>query len=267
MIETHRVEPGATLDLSEIATRGDAFHDDRDAAEREFQELRLELAELQHALYAEGRQKLLVVLQAMDAGGKDSTVRKVFKGVNPQGVRVTSFKVPSAEERAHDFLWRVHKAAPRAGNIAVFNRSHYEDVLVVRVAGLAPEEVWRPRYELINNFERLLGAEGTRVLKFFLHISLEEQKERFQDRLDKPHKRWKFASGDLDKRKQWPDYMAAYEDALSHCSTERAPWWVIPADQKWYRNLAISRVLVATLREMNPRFPEPEEGLDGIRIE
>ena len=267
MIQTHRVDPGSTVRLSALPTRADSLHGDREAAEKEFRELRDELADLQHALYAEGKRKVLVVLQAMDAGGKDSTIRRVFKGVNPQGVRVTSFKVPSREELAHDFLWRIHKAAPRTGNIGVFNRSHYEDVLVVRVDDIVPEEVWRPRYELIKQFERLLADNGTTVLKFFLHISLEEQKERFQDRLDKPHKRWKFARGDLDKRRQWPDYMAAYEDALSLCSTEHAPWWVIPADQKWYRNLAIARVLVGTLREMNPRFPDPEEGLDGIVID
>ncbi len=252
--------------LADLPTRADGFHDDRKEAGRELRELRRELADLQHRLYAEGRRKLLVVLQAMDAGGKDGTIRKVFAGVNPQGVRVTSFKVPTAEELAHDFLWRVHRAVPATGMIGVFNRSHYEDVLVVRVDRLVPEEVWRARYDQINDFERLLAAGGTTLLKFFLHISPDEQRERFQSRLDEPEKRWKFSRGDLDKRRQWPEYMAAYEDALGRCSTEAAPWWVIPADQKWYRNLAVARVLVATLRRMSPEFPEPEEDLSGIRL-
>ncbi len=267
MPETHIVRSGTRVRLADLSTRADDFHDDRDAAEREFRKLRKELADLQYALYAEGRRKVLVVLQAMDAGGKDGTIRRVFKGVNPQGVRVTSFKVPSREELAHDFLWRVHKAVPGTGMIGVFNRSHYEEVLVVRVDRLVPEEVWRERYEMINDFERLLAATGTTILKFFLHISLDEQKKRFQDRLDEPQKRWKFSRGDLDKRRQWPDYMAAYEDALSRCSTEHAPWWVIPADQKWYRNLAITRALVARLRGLNIRFPDPEEGLDDVTID
>ncbi len=267
MFDTHLVKPGTAVRLAEMPTEASGFHDDRDTARDEFRELRAELADLQYNLYAEGRRKLLVVLQAMDAGGKDGTIRKVFERVNPQGVRVTSFKVPSAEELAHDFLWRIHKATPANGMIGVFNRSHYEDVLVVRVDRIVPEEIWRPRYAMINEFERLLTASGTTVLKFFLHISLDEQKQRFQDRLDEPSKRWKFSRGDLDKRRQWPDYMAVYEDALSHCSTEQAPWWVIPADQKWYRNLAIARILVGTLRRMELDFPDPEEGLDEIRIE
>ncbi len=267
MLETHLVAPGSRVDLAGSPTRANDFHDDREAAEREFRDLRDELADLQHALYAESKRKVLVVLQAMDAGGKDSTIRKVFKGVNPQGVRVTSFKVPSSEELAHDFLWRIHKAAPRTGMIGVFNRSHYEDVLVVRVDRIVPEEVWRPRYDMINDFEQLLAANGTTVLKFFLHISRDEQKERFQDRLDRPEKHWKFSRGDLDKRQQWHDYMAAYEDALSRCSTAVAPWWVIPADQKWYRNLTIARVLVGTMRKMEIRFPTPEDGLEDVTID
>ena len=267
MLDTHLVAPGSAPRLTDLPTRADGFHDGREAAKREFGKLRKELADLQYNLYAEGRRKLLVVLQAMDAGGKDGTIRRVFEGVNPQGVRVTSFKVPTREELAHDFLWRIHKAAPANGMIGIFNRSHYEDVLVVRVDRIVPEEVWRARYERINEFERLLSASGTTVLKFFLHISLDEQKERFQARLDEPAKRWKFSRGDLSKRRQWPDYMAAYQEALSRCSTEAAPWYVIPADQKWYRNLAITRILVGTLRAMELELPDPEAGLDEIRIE
>ncbi len=267
MIDMHRVEPGSQVRLAELPTRADDFHDDRDAAEREFKKLRRELVDLQYRLYAEGKRKVLVVFQAMDAGGKDGTIRRVFQGVNPQGVRVTSFKEPSKLELAHDFLWRIHQAAPGTGMIGLFNRSHYEDVLVVRVDEIVPEEIWRPRYEMINNFEGLLAANRTTVIKFFLHISREEQKERFEARLDEPAKQWKFSRGDLDKRRQWSDYMAAYEEALTRCSTAHAPWWTIPADQKWYRNLAIARVLVGTMRQMDIRYPEPEDNLESIRIE
>ena len=265
MPETHRLSPGQPVRLAEIPTRADTFHPDRDAAEAEFRELRDEIVETQHRLYSEGKQKLLVVLQAIDAGGKDSTIRRVFKGVNPQGVRVTSFKVPSKEELAHDFLWRVHEAVPGKGMIGVFNRSHYEDVLVVRVDEIVPEPVWRERYRQINEFERLLAETGTRILKFFLHISKEEQAERFRDRLEKPHKQWKFSQDDLRKREQWNDYRAAYEEALERCTTQWAPWHVIPADQKWYRNVAIGRVMVEALREMDPKYPEPED-LTGVEV-
>ncbi len=195
----------------------------------------------------------------MDAGGKDGTIRRVFKGVNPQGVRVTSFKVPSKRELAHDFLWRVHQAVPATGMIGVFNRSHYEDVLVVRVHDLVPEDVWRPRFWHINQFERLLHKTGTRILKFFLHISPEEQLKRFRSRYETPKKQWKFSVEDLEKRRYWSAYMEAFEEVLNICTTRWAPWYVIPADDKWYRNLAITRVIVETLREMDPRFPPPEK--------
>lgn len=264
MADPHRLKPGRKIRLEEITTSGKTLHDDRDDAEKEFYKLREELIELQARLYAEGKQKLLVVLQAMDAGGKDGTIRHTFKGVNPQGVRVTSFKKPSDIELAHDFLWRIHQAVPAAGMISVFNRSHYEDVLVVRVHDIVPKSVWQPRYEMINHFEKMLTESGTTIVKFFLHISKQEQKERFQDRLDKPHKNWKFDRGDLDKRKFWDDYQQAFEDMLNHCTTDNAPWHVIPGDQKWYRNLAIMRVLVNTLNEMNPRFPQSEDLSDVV---
>ena len=263
----HRVSPQTAVHLAELPTRAGSFHDDRPQAEEEFKRLRDELAQLQNVLYAQGTDKLLIVLQAMDAGGKDSTIRKVFRGVNPQGVRVTSFKTPSKEELAHDFLWRIHKAVPAHGMIGIFNRSHYEDVLVARVDDLVAEETWRARYQQINEFEQLLTGSGTRILKFYLHISLDEQKERFQERLNIPEKNWKFSSGDLAKRKDWDKYMTAFEEVFLRCSPDTAPWYIIPADQKWYRNLAISRVIVGAIREMNPQYPSAEEGLDGITIE
>lgn len=264
---THRLETDQTVRLADLPTRADTFHQDREAAEKEFKALRDELIDLQSRLYAEGKRKLLIVLQAMDAGGKDGTIRRVFRGVNPQGVRVTSFKVPSKLELAHDFLWRVHLAVPATGMIGVFNRSHYEDVLVVRVHNLVPESVWRPRYEHINAFEKLLADTGTTIFKFYLHISKAEQKERFQARLDNPDKHWKFAVEDLEKRKLWNEYMAAAEEMLQRCNTRWAPWYVIPADQKWYRNLTITRTIVHTIRELNIQYPEPEDDLTGIVIE
>jgi PPK2 family polyphosphate:nucleotide phosphotransferase len=239
---------------------------ERESARAEELELETRLFDLQERLYAESKQALLIVLQAMDAGGKDSTIKKVFDCVNPQGVRVSSFKVPTPEERSHDFLWRVHQRVPPAGYIGIFNRSHYEDVLVVRVDNLVPKKVWQARYDHINNFERLLTDGGVRVLKFYLHIDKDEQKERFQERLDNPEKHWKFASGDLDKRQQWGDYMAAYEDVLTRCNTAYAPWHIIPANRKWYRNLVITRAIVETLEAMKPQYPEPEAGLDQIVI-
>ena len=225
------------------------------------------MAELQNILYAEGKHALLIVLQALDAGGKDGTIRSIMSGVNPQGVRVTSFKRPTEEELAHDFLWRIHKAVPRRGMIGIFNRSHYEDVLVVRVHDLVSKSVWQKRYQHINNFERLLADNSVTILKFYLHISKEEQKERLQARLDTPHKRWKFDPRDLDERKLWADYMEAFEAALSKCSTAYAPWHIVPANKKWYRNLIISEKIVETLEGLKLKYPEPPAGLDGIVIE
>ncbi len=266
MSQTHQIIPGETIQLETLPTDGKQFHDGRETAVTEFKAYRRELIEWQQKLYAEGQQKLLIVFQAMDAGGKDGTIRNVFRGVNPQGVRVTSFKVPSKEEAAHDFLWRIHKAVPGQGMIGVFNRSHYEDVLVVRVHNYVPESVWRPRYEQINQFEKLLHDTGTRILKFFLHISKAEQKERFQSRLNEPSKNWKFSVEDLEKRKFWGDYMAAYEEMVQQCTTGYAPWHVIPANQKWYRNLVITRIIVETLREMNPQYPPPEDNIENVVI-
>jgi PPK2 family polyphosphate:nucleotide phosphotransferase len=202
----------------------------------------------------------------MDTGGKDGVTRKVFEGVNPQGVRVVSFKAPTPQELAHDFLWRVHQYAPPRGYIGVFNRSHYEDVLIVRVNNLVPKPVWKARYDYINQFEHLLTSNGTRILKFYLHISKDEQKERLMSRLENPKKQWKFEEGDLPVREQWDDYMEAYEALLERCNTEYAPWHIIPANHKWYRDLIVAKTIVETLEDMDPRFPPPKEGLDKVVI-
>jgi PPK2 family polyphosphate:nucleotide phosphotransferase len=253
----HRIDPG-----SKPGAPGD-----KKATEAASLALNKELAELQERLWAENRRSLLVVLQAMDAGGKDGTIRKVFGGVNPQGCRVTSFKAPSEEELAHDFLWRINKATPRKGEIGIFNRSHYEDVLIVRVHDLVPKSVWSKRYAIINSFEANLAASGTTIVKFFLHISKEEQAERFRKRLENPEKHWKFRRADLEERKYWDDYQEAFEDALTKTSTAVAPWYVIPSDSKWYRDWAVLSVLVETMRRMDPQFPPPEEDLEGIVVE
>jgi PPK2 family polyphosphate:nucleotide phosphotransferase len=234
----------------------------KDELERNGERLR----ELQDVLWAEGKHALLIVLQAMDAGGKDGTIEQVMHGVNPQGCHVTSFKVPTEEELDHDYLWRVHKATPRRGYIGIFNRSHYEDVLVVRVHSLVPEAVWQQRYEQINQFEKLLADTGTTILKFFLHISKEEQKERFEARLGDPRKNWKFSMGDVKERGHWDDYMRAYEDALNRCSTPWAPWHVIPANHKWYRNLAVSQIVIGALEKLDMHYPPPLPGAGEIVI-
>lgn len=226
----------------------------------------LVLEELQERLYAEGRHRVLIVLQAMDTAGKDSTIRHVFRSVDPIGVTVTPFRKPTEEDLAHDYLWRVHPHVPGDGEISIFNRSHYEDVLVVRVRSLAPEERWRRRYDHIKAFEQLLADEGTTVVKVFLHLSPEEQAERLQARLDDPTKRWKFRKGDLAERSLWADYMTAYEEAIGRTATPDAPWYVVPADRKWYRNLVVGRILIETLEGLGMAYPEPEEDLDGIVV-
>jgi PPK2 family polyphosphate:nucleotide phosphotransferase len=262
------VTPASPFELGAIDPASDAgAPGGKEEVEALVPSLVAELGDWQNRLWAEGHRSLLVVLQAMDAGGKDGTIRKVFTGINPQGVRVWSFKAPSAEELDHDFLWRIHRRTPAAGEIALFNRSHYEDVLVVRVAGLVPESVWRPRYEQIRAFESLLSAAGTTLVKVFLHISKAEQAERFRARLDDPAKRWKFAAGDLEVRRHWDDYQAAYQEAIAETSTEAAPWYVVPADRKWYRNWAVLQILLATMAQLDPQFPPDEPGLDGIVVE
>jgi PPK2 family polyphosphate:nucleotide phosphotransferase len=261
-----RVRPGRRLDLTKIdpaATHGWT----KEAAAAELATGLERLTDLQDRLWAEGKHKVLVVLQGIDAAGKDGTLRHVMGAFNPQGCPVSAFKVPSAEELAHDYLWRVHRRAPGKGEIGVFNRSHYEDVLVVRVHEIVPRAAWSRRYDQINAFEKLLADEGTTIVKFFLYIDRDEQRERFQARLDDPTKRWKFRLGDLEERRLWDDYIAAYEDALSRCSTDQAPWYVIPSNKKWFRNLAVSDILADTLDDLDPRYPEPTEDLTGVVID
>ncbi len=213
------------------------------------------LEELQYLLYAESKHAVLIVIQAMDAGGKDGTIRHVMSSLNPQGTTVTSFKVPTSEEIKHDFLWRIHKATPRMGEVAIFNRSHYEDVLVVRVHNLVQKAVWSKRYDQINDFEKLLAESRVKIFKFFLHISRDEQKKRMEKRLEDPTRQWKLSEADFAERDYWDDYVEAYEDALTRCSTPWAPWYVIPANRKWFRNLAISAILVESLEELDMKFP------------
>jgi PPK2 family polyphosphate:nucleotide phosphotransferase len=249
-----RVKPGSRVRLSRLdpaATHG--WDKERAAPELERQLLRL--SDLQDRFWAEAKRSVLVVLQGIDAAGKDGTINKVMEAFNPQGCPVTSFKVPSSEELAHDYLWRIHKAAPRQGEIGIFNRSHYEDVLVVRVHGIVPKSVWSRRYEQINAFEEHLAANGTTIVKFMLSIDRDEQRERFQARYDDPTKRWKFAMGDLEERERWDDYQAAFNEALSRTSTDHAPWYVIPANRKWFRNLAVATILADTMAALKPRYP------------
>ena len=264
----YRVKPGSRVDLS-VWDPNDksAFSGEKDEGRERLLELNQELEELQELLYAEDKHKVLIVLQAMDTGGKDGTIRHVFEGVNPQGVRVACFKRPTPEELSHDYLWRAHKQTPGKGEIVIFNRSHYEDVLVVRVHNLVPERVWSRRYEHINNFEHMLADEGTTILKFFLHIDLDEQRERLQARLDDPRKHWKFDPRDLEERKLWPEYTKVYEDAISKTSTDWAPWHIVPANRKWYRNLVIGSAIVETLKGLNMHHPEPDFDPDDMRIE
>ncbi len=231
---------------------------ERDEAEDETKKLEKRLTELQERLYAQHTQALLIVLQAMDAGGKDGTIRHVFDAANPQGVQVTSFKTPTTEELDHDFLWRIHAHTPGKGYIGIFNRSHYENVLIVRVNKLEPRSEWKKHYDQINNFEKLLTDSGTRILKFYLHIDKDEQKQRFEERLTDPQKLWKFALADVQVREKWDDYMDAYGDLLTKCNTLYAPWYIIPANHKWYRNLVITRTIVETLEDMKPKYPRSE---------
>ena len=257
-VQRLRVKPDARFRIADVDPEATPGAKSKEKALEALDENQRRLFDLQYLLYAENKRSLLVVLQAMDAAGKDGVIRHVAAGLNPQGCTVTAFKAPSAEELDHHFLWRIQKATPARGDIGIFNRSHYEDVLVVRVNELVPRSVWSQRYEQINGFERLLAETGTVVLKFYLHISKDEQKRRFAERLADPHKHWKLAAGDFEVRKRWGDYMKAYEAALTRCSTEWAPWFVIPANKKWYRNLAVSQIIVETLEGLRMKFPKPQ---------
>lgn len=260
-----RLEPGQPVKLDNFDP-GDTGDWNKAAAQEALKARQNRMRELQQVLYAEHKHALLLVLQAMDAGGKDGTIRKVMLGINPQGVRVTSFKQPTPEELDHDFLWRIHQHVPPLGMIGIFNRSHYEDVLIVRVNGMVPKPVWQARYDHINAFERLLADSGVTILKFYLHISKDEQKERFEDRLKEPDKHWKFSRGDLAVRERWDDYMAAYEDALTRCNTAWAPWHVVPANHKWFRDLVVCDTIVGAMESLDMRYPDPEPDLDTVRI-
>ncbi len=262
----YRVKPGTKVKLEAWDPDDREIFDGTKREGRKELDPHTRLEALQDLLYAEGKHRVLVVLQGMDTAGKDGTIRWVFNAMDPLGLRTASFKVPTRHEMAHDYLWRVHKQVPGDGEIVIFNRSHYEDVLVVRVHDLAPRKVWSARYDQINAFERLLAESGTTIVKFYLHIDKDEQKKRLQERLDRPEKRWKFNKGDLEERKLWPSYQKAYEDVLSKTSTAWAPWYVIPANRKWVRNILISNILIDTLEKLDMKFPEPED-LEGVVIE
>lgn len=254
-----KIKAGSPVDLSKFDPSDTSLASGKkDETNAKSEKLSERLVDLQELLFAEHKHKLLVVLQGMDTSGKDGTVRHVMRGLSPQACRAVSFKKPTEPEAEHDFLWRIHAQVPAAGEIVIFNRSHYEDVLIVRVHELVPEKIWRKRYDQINDFERMLSESGTTILKFFLHISRDEQRERLQARLDDPTKRWKFQHGDLEERKLWDDYTKAYEDAMEKTSTDWAPWIVVPADKKWFRNWVVARTIVDTLEGFDMKYPRPD---------
>ena len=261
-MDRYRIKPGQKVKLKDFDPndKGD-WQGKKEEGKAEVLKLNQELSDLQELLYAGQKHRLLVVIQAMDTGGKDGTIRAVFEGVNPQGVRVANFKTPTPLELAHDYLWRVHAQVPGKGELVVFNRSHYEDVLVVRVHNLVPPAVWKKRYDQINEFEQLLTEEGTTILKFYLHIDQDEQKDRLIERIEDPKKQWKFNPGDLEERKLWGKYMAAFEEMLEKTSTKAAPWYVIPANANWYRNLAVGSIIVKALEGLKMKYPQPVENI------
>jgi PPK2 family polyphosphate:nucleotide phosphotransferase len=259
------VEPGRKVRLAKIDPSYTGKHESNEKAAPQIRKHLERMGKLQYLLYADGDQSLLVVLQALDAAGKDGVIRHIFSGINPQGTLVFGFKQPSKIESAHDFLWRIHLCAPAKGQIVIFNRSHYEDVLVVRVHDLVPRSVWSKRYDLINDFEKMLVQNGTRVLKFYLHISPEEQLARFAQRLDDPARNWKISESDYSERELWPKYISAYEDAMEETSTKHAPWFVIPANHKWFRDLAISQIIADTMDEMGLKLPPTSVNIAEIR--
>lgn len=259
------VEPGSKVKLAKTDPAFHGPHESHEAAQADLQAQVERLTRLQYLLYAEKKHSVLIVLQGIDAAGKDGTCWHVVSAMNPQGTTVTGFKQPSEEERAHDFLWRIHQHTPGLGQVAVFNRSHYEDVLVVRVHDLVPKEVWSKRYSLINDFEAMLADQGTTIIKLFLYISPEEQLERFKQRLDDPARQWKISDSDYKERAFWDKYIDAYEDMLEKCSTAHAPWYVIPSNHKWFRNLAISEIVADTLDDLKMKMPKPSVDLKAIR--
>jgi PPK2 family polyphosphate:nucleotide phosphotransferase len=262
-----RVKPASKVSLKDYDPGDTGPYRSEQEVEEPLKKLLEEMARLQNLLYADKHRALLVILQGLDASGKDGTIRHVMSGLNPLGVQVVPFKVPTEEEREHDFLWRVHKAVPRLGDIGIFNRSHYEDVLVVRVHDLVPRKVWKHRYRQINLFENILTENNTILLKFFLHISKEEQKKRLEDRLTDPTRYWKFSLDDVKERRYWPAYRKAYEAALSKCSSKWAPWYIVPANHKWYRNLVVAQTIVEALRELKLEYPPPSVDLSKVVID
>lgn len=268
-LQRYLVNPGSRMDLSAIDPGEKSLFSGKDKSEFEeqFRKLQDELRDMQKMLYAQNRHKILVVMQAMDTGGKDGCIKHVFSHIDPQGIHVRSFKKPTEEELGYDFLWRVHSKVPHRGQLVIFNRSHYEDVIAVRVKKLFPAEVWKRRQQHIIDFERMLAEEGTTIVKIFLHISREEQKRRLEARLSNPVKHWKFNPDDLADRARWGDFMKAYEDIISKTSTGHAPWYVVPADRKWYRNLCVARIMVDTLRTLDMKLPKVDWDPQGIVIE
>lgn len=268
-LERYRVNPGARVDLSQIDTGEKSLFNGSNKTEFEpqFRELQGQLQSLQKILYAQNRHKVLVVMQAMDTGGKDGCIKHVFSHIDPQGIHVRSFKKPSEEELSYDFLWRIHQKVPHRGQLVIFNRSHYEDIIAVRVKKLFPDEVWQRRQRHVLDFERMLAEEGTTIVKIFLHISKDEQKKRLEARLENPKKHWKFNPDDLADRARWSEFMKAYEDVIAKTSTEFAPWYIVPADRKWYRNLCVARIMLDTLGKLDMRLPEIDWDPKSIRIE
>lgn len=268
-LERYWVKPGTRLDLSAIDSREKTLFDggSKSDFEPQFAELQDQLQDLQKMLYAQNKHRILVVMQAMDTGGKDGCIKHVFSHIDPQGIHVRSFKKPTEEELSYDFLWRIHSKVPPRGQLVIFNRSHYEDIIAVRVKKLFPDEVWKRRQRHVVDFERMLAEEGTTIVKIFLHISKEEQKKRLEARLENPVKHWKFNPDDLADRKRWDDFMHAYEDVISKTSTEHAPWYVVPADRKWYRNLCVARIVLDTLKQLRMELPKIDWDPNGIRIE
>jgi PPK2 family polyphosphate:nucleotide phosphotransferase len=266
MIEKMRVDPGSKARLAHRDAADDLGLKDKEHATLRLDALRTQLETLQQRLFAEAKHSILLVLQGLDASGKDGVIRRVFEGVNPQSCRVVSFKAPTTTELAHDYLWRVHAALPLRGEIGIFNRSHYEDVVTVGLLGLAPEKVWKRRPEHIVAWERMLVDEGTAIVKVFLNVSKEEQRKRLQERIDDPEKRWKFRRGDLDVRARFDDYVAAYDGVIEQTSTDHAPWYIVPADHNWVKATAVAELLVDTLQRLDPKLPEPEAGIEGITV-
>ena len=267
LVEQLRVTPGKQAGLADRDPRDTLGLDGKDAASDLLERLSKDLEALHGRLWAEGSRSVLLVLQGMDASGKDGTIRRVLSGLNPQGCQVASFKAPSDGELAHDYLWRVHQVCPARGHLGVFNRSHYEDVVAARLFGAVDHDQRRKRYPHLRDFERMLTDEGTTIVKVFLHLSKDEQRERLQERIDDPTKGWKFKVADLDVRKQWDDYQAAYEETITETSTDHAPWFVVPADRNWVRDVAVSSLLVETLQGLDPKIPDPDPAIDGIRVD